>query len=57
MNNKIKTKIFNKFQTFRQKTQNFHNFINEFERLVLKAKKTLNNKIKKTLYKKTLKKN
>ena len=56
MDNKIKTKTLNKLQTFRQRTWNFHNFINKFKRLILKAKKILNNKIKKALYEKILKK-
>ena len=56
INNKIKTKTFSKFQTFRQKIWNFYNFINKFKKFILKVERTLNNKIKKALYKKILKK-
>ena len=52
----MRTKTFNKFQIFKQETWNFCNFINKFKKFVLKAEKTLNNKIKKALYKKILKK-
>ena len=56
MDNKIKIKALNKFQIFRQRIRNFRNFINKFKRLVLKTGEMLNNKIKKVLYKKILKK-
>ena len=56
MDNEIKTKTLNKLQIFRQRTRSFCNFINKFKKFVLKAEETLDNKIRKTLYKKILKK-
>ena len=52
----MKAKVFNKFQTLRQKIRSFRNFIDKFKRLILETEKILNNKIRKTLYKKALKK-
>ena len=56
INNKIRAKTLNKLQTFRQGTWNFRNFIDEFKRFILETGKILDNKIKKALYKKALKK-
>ena len=52
----MRTKALNKLQIFRQRTRNFCNFIDEFKRLVLETGKTLDDKIKKALYEKALKK-
>ena len=56
MDNKIKAKALSKLQTLRQGIRSFCNFIDEFERFVLEAGETLDDKIKKALYKKALKK-
>ena len=52
----MKIKIFGKFYILKQETKNFKNFINEFEKFVLKAGKMFNNDIKKSLCEKTLNK-
>ena len=56
ININLRVKAFNKLHIFKQKIRSFRNFINEFERLVLEARRIFNNNIKKNLYKKVLNK-
>ena len=54
MDIKARARVLNKLQTFKQGTQNFQNFIDEFNQLILEAKRSLDNEIRRSLYKKAL---